>query len=590
MQWLLRAAQARNLDRIAVAYAVAGWILVQGASIVLPAFDAPIWTLRAFIVAVVMGFPATLGIAWFAVSPAVVAHAPAGLVSHRELVLLALLGVVLLLSVSEALFLRVPVPAVPAPRHATPIEASIAVLPFVNMSGDAHKEYFSDGISEELLNDLSNVPGLRVAARTSSFAFKNRTVDIKTIAHLLGVRAVLEGSVRESVNRIRITAQLINATDGFHLWSSVYDRNLTDILVVQDDIARAITTTLQARLVPVANGTPIRIDPQDYRDYLAAKHFNALKTRGGITRAVALLEKVTSREPGFADAFAALASAYLDVDWIVSDEAAFREKAAAASATALRLDPGNAFALYLRSRMHDDDSNWRAAADDLRRLKAASPNSSIMAKALSSYYNDLGFFPEAAAEAKKGAELDPLSNNAQVWLGYLLARAGETDAAIAAWKAALALQPWQDIALYGLCDGYAYAHRLPEARAIAEDLRRMAPIDDLRECQAEIDIAAEDFASARKNIDAMASEASRGQLGAAEKALAYIQIGDYDTALKWSRRAYAAKEVVDLASLPYDATLPKPFFDTAGWKALATKPELRAWRAEHDRIAAQHPK
>ena len=168
MERLLRTAQARKLDRIALAYAIAGWVLVGGASIVLPAFDAPEWGMRVFILAVVIGFPATLAVAWFAVPHDASLEHVEGAISHREVVLLALLGVVLLLSLGELVFVFRRPPA-PAPATAAgPAQASIAVLPFVNMSGDAGKEIVSDGISEELLDDLSNIAALRVAARTSS--------------------------------------------------------------------------------------------------------------------------------------------------------------------------------------------------------------------------------------------------------------------------------------------------------------------------------------------------------------------------------------------------------------------------------------
>ena len=184
---------------------------------------------------------------------------------HMDIALLTALGVVIALSIGQFAYefshqQTVPRSAASAtapfstPKTVSAAEASIAVLPFVNMSGDPSKEYFSDGVSEELLNDLANNPGLRVAARTSAFAFKGKNEDIQKIALTLHVRAILEGSVREIGDHLRITAQLINAADGYHLWSATYDRDLTDILVVQDDIARAITTALAQKLLVRATG------------------------------------------------------------------------------------------------------------------------------------------------------------------------------------------------------------------------------------------------------------------------------------------------------------------------------------------------
>ena len=158
--------------------------------------------------------------------------------------------------------------------------------------------------------------------------------------------------------------------------------------------------------------------------------------------------------------------------------------------------------------MDGEDAKWRAATDDIRRLETASPGSALLLMAKSVHYFNLALFHEAGVEAGKSAERDPLSPRAQEWLAYLLTRAGEMDASIAAWRAALALQPWRDIALYGLCDSYAFTHRIAEARDIANDLQRIAPVDDLRECEAEIDVAVHDYAGARKIVDVMAGEDS----------------------------------------------------------------------------------
>ena len=203
MQKLIRALQARKLDRVAAAYAVTGGLVVQGANNTLPILGAPQWALRILIVIILIGFPLTVSIAWMITpQPRPRKSGEYATTTRTDRALLTLLGVVIVISTAQFTYEIWHQSTVSRSRNAAsenvePIQASIAVLPFVNMSGDPSKEYFSDGISEELLNDLTNKPGLRVAARTSAFAFKGKSEDIQEIARTLHVRTVLEGSVRE---------------------------------------------------------------------------------------------------------------------------------------------------------------------------------------------------------------------------------------------------------------------------------------------------------------------------------------------------------------------------------------------------------
>ncbi|HET6616383.1 MAG TPA: adenylate/guanylate cyclase domain-containing protein, partial [Gemmatimonadota bacterium] len=191
-------------------------------------------------------------------------------------------------------------------------QASIAVLPFDNMSADEENEYFADGLAEEILNALTNVPGLKVAARTSSFSFKDKDADIPTIADALGVRTVLEGSVRKSGDRVRITAQLVNAEDGLHLWSETYDRELDDIFLVQEEIARAITEALEVRL---AAGTALVERPtgsqEAYEEYLRGRFLWNQRTPESLQAAVGHFERAVALDSKFALAWAGLADAHL---------------------------------------------------------------------------------------------------------------------------------------------------------------------------------------------------------------------------------------------------------------------------------------
>jgi TolB-like protein len=221
-------------------------------------------------------------------------------------------------------------------------QASIAVLPFDNMSADAENEYFADGLAEEILNALAHVPGLKVAARTSSFSFKDKDADIPTIAGALGVRTVLEGSVRKSGDRVRITAQLINAADGLHLWSETYDRDLDDIFVVQEEIARAIVEALEVRLT--AGGALVERptgDQEAYEEYLRGRFLWNQRTPEALEAAISHFERAVERDPDFTLAWAGLADAILTLPWYVSeaDWDSLLQSGREAAERALELDP-----------------------------------------------------------------------------------------------------------------------------------------------------------------------------------------------------------------------------------------------------------
>src|SRR5438045_8412650 len=245
MEQLLELARERKLDRVGATYAVVAWILVQAASIGLLAFDSPLLALRWLIVAAMAGFPLVLALTWMKGSRTAPAPGPLDL---KDWLLVGLMGlVVVLLIVQLALGLSWRRNAPESLQPPVRIASSIAVLPFANLSGDSSKAYFSDGIADQLISELARTPSLRVAARSSSFAFRGKAVDVRTAARALGVRTVLEGSVREDGRRVRIAAELVDASNGFQIWSESYDRDLTNILALQDDIAHAITAALTKR-------------------------------------------------------------------------------------------------------------------------------------------------------------------------------------------------------------------------------------------------------------------------------------------------------------------------------------------------------
>jgi len=251
----------RNVFRVGIAYAVTAWILLQVADLVLENLSAPPIVMKVFMLALAIGFPVALIFAWaFELTPEgiklekdvdrskSITHVTAQRMNRNIIIALAIAVVLLLVDKftpdidtgAEPATARVESAAAPAPQ-AEEEEKSIAVLPFVDMSPNGDQGYFADGISEEILNVLVKTHTLKVAGRTSSFQFRGRSEDLRTIGEQLGVENILEGSIRKANNRVRITAQLVKASDGFHLWSETYDRDLTDIFAIQDEIARAIT-------------------------------------------------------------------------------------------------------------------------------------------------------------------------------------------------------------------------------------------------------------------------------------------------------------------------------------------------------------
>jgi TolB-like protein/Tfp pilus assembly protein PilF len=443
---LLAELKRRNVAKVGAAYLLVAWLAVQAASIGFPAFDAPAWALRVFILVLLLGFPITVVMAWmFERTPEGLKRdaAPAG---DKRIIAVG----IVLAALAVAWYYRgqptvrdhaVPageVGAKPAPpaQAAAQTPQSLAVLPFVNMSTDPENGFFADGISEELLNVLAGVEGLEVASRTSAFSFKGKDVPIPQIARELGVRHVLEGSVRKQGGRVRITAQLIDAQTDVHLWSETYDRDLDDIFEVQQEIAQAITRKLEASLgtqaVQVAATTS---DLEAYQAFLRGRtRFNQ---REDMQAAIADLSGAVKRDPRFAEAWTYLAAAWqvlpgyeLDVD-LAQAKVATR----VALARAAELAPGDPMVLALEAGERQDRGDVLGALELLDRAAAAATDSTPV-----------------------------------LWRGTLLLQAGYVDEATRAFEQAKRRDP-----LSGVNNGYLALARLSAGRyAEAEALAREA--------------------------------------------------------------------------------------------------------------------
>ena len=297
----------RKVFKVGAAYLVVAWLAVQAASIGFPAFDAPPWALRIFILIALLGFPIAVVMAWvFDVTPEGVKVAADTSGSKR---LFAAAALLIVLALGWYFYGQ---PSFRKGDVATPVIAdrnSIAVLPFANMSGKSDQDYFSDGMTEELLNVLAKVPQLKVVARTSVFQFKGKGGDIREIGRKLGVTNIVEGSVRRDGQEVRITAQLVRVADGFHIWSETYDRKLEKVFALQDEIARRIGDALKLSLgvsAPVAARAPI--DPEAYDEYLKGRAL--LRQRTDLPSAIAHLKAAVAKAPEFAAGWSSLSLTY----------------------------------------------------------------------------------------------------------------------------------------------------------------------------------------------------------------------------------------------------------------------------------------
>jgi TolB-like protein/Flp pilus assembly protein TadD len=413
----------RHVFKVAAAYVVTGWVVAQAAEFLLESFGAPQWVLQTLIILLVLGFPIALVLAWaFELTPAGLErdHAPA---AARE-----------------------PVPAAAVALPPTPPESpgqSIAVLPFVDMSADRDQEYFSDGLSEELLNLLAKVPGLHVASRTSAFSFKGKQEDIRTIAEKLRVRHVLEGSVRKAGNHLRVTAQLIKAEDGYHLWSENYDRPLDNIFAMQDEIALAVVDALKVTLMGEAP-TVRETSTEAYNLYLQGIHFFKLRSPDSLNRAVELLEKAVEIDPSYAPAWSWLSGAYAVrggsgsfIGWERSVEAS-----RAAVQRALELDPEEYNSWISLGQLKSYyDWDWAGAQSDLERARELAPNASEVYEGLARLSRTHGRLEESIAHCDRAIELDPLNWTAHSDRARALMYQGRLDEAEAGFRNLIHLNP-----------------------------------------------------------------------------------------------------------------------------------------------------
>ncbi len=407
----------RRVIRVVVLYAIAGWIVIEVSSTVLPNLNLPEWSVTLVTVLVVLGFIIAIVLAWaFDIGPGGVHRTPAIEATVEPTAVVAAPVVDAATGQHAAL----------APSHGDD-RKSIAVLPFVNMSGDVENEYFSDGISEEILNLLVKLPELRVASRTSSFMFKGKEVSIPTVARELGVSTVLEGSVRKAGDRVRITAQLIDVATDSHLWSESYDREMKDVFAIQDDIAHSITDALEMTLSPKERRAIQFVatsDPRAYDFYLRGRSYMYTMTRRDYEYAIRMFRQAINLDAKYALAYAGLADAYSHLYRYADATRENAEKAQENSEKAIALDPDCAEARASRGLAMFINEAYSQAEQEFTKSIELNPNLFEAYYYFGLAYSSQGEFEKAANMYTKAMMVNPADYQSPVFLAQAYASLG----------------------------------------------------------------------------------------------------------------------------------------------------------------------
>jgi len=540
----------RNVYKVAVAYAVVGWLIAQIATQIFPFLEIPNWVVRLVIVLIAIGFPIALVIAWaFEATPegikrTEVADAIPAVARQKKHAWIYV--VVVGAALSTGLFFLGRYTAGSAGVAVLPsvvAQKSIAVLPFVNMSADKNDEYLSDGVSEELITALSKITGLQVKARTSSFAFKGKNEDIQKIGELLHVSHLLEGSVAKAGNKLRITAQLIQTSDGNHLWSDTYDRDMQDIFAVRSEVAQQVAATLKIRLLGEEKR---KIDKKPtenieaYNLYRQGRYYGDNVSEEGIKKALPFFQQAIQKDPRFAMAYAGMADTYVAAaDAFIAPREAF-SKAKEAALKAIELDDTLAEAHASLGLVHYHyDWDWAAAEKEFKRALVLNPQSAWSYTLYTQFLGGMGRVDEANDQGRRALEIDPLSATARWCLGWAFLNAGQSDEAIEQLSKAVELNPNSAWARTFL--GRAYLTKGMQQRGIEEmeTARRDGPDDVFV-----LGLLGYGYAVTGRRADAfkvlhsLDEMEGRRYVSRTARVYVYAGLGDKDKAFEWLEKAY----------------------------------------------------
>jgi len=545
----------RNVVRVGLAYVVISWLLAQVAEFAFENFGAPEWVLKTFVVVLLLGLPIVLVFAWaFELTPEGVKREKdvdrsQSITPQTGQKLNRLIIVVMALAIAYFAIDKFVLQGVPATQPgsestavSTEPQRSIAVLPFVDMSPAKDQEYFTDGLTENLLNALAQLRELRVAGRTSSFAFKNRNEDLREIGEQLGVAHILEGSVQKSGVQIRITAQLINAEDGYHLWSQTYDRTLEDIFAVQDEIANEVAKAMRVTLLG-HEAEVLRSHSQTatnaYNEYLKGHHEASRGNLAGHEQALIHFESAIQLDPGLALAWAGKSDsqAYI-TGFSDTNFADGYEESRSSALRALELDPELPEAYVALSNIQlSYDWDWAAGEASLRKALELRPGDTEILGDLASLKAVRGRRDEALEDIQHVVELDPLNWAAQRRLASLLMSRGRLDEA-------LTILDW----LEETDPGRTAHYWLRGSLRLRQGEYEMALQEFAREPFEYLRLTGEAIAwnhLGRREEAAASLQAlirSAGESASFQIAAVYAQWGRADDAMSWLERAYVIRD------------------------------------------------
>jgi TolB-like protein len=490
----------RNVFRMGIAYVVVAWVLLQAIDFALDIISAPDWVLQVFVLAAVAGLPVVLIFSWIfeitpdgiklesKVAPGESVTPNTGRRLDRTIITFLALAVVLLLgerflSQDSDVVVSPQAPEMALAQTGAEAEAaddntrSVAILPFVNMSSDPEQEYFSDGLSEELLNRLAQNNQLRVAARTSSFQFKGQNLDIGEIGRQLNVKNVMEGSVRKSGNRLRITAQLIQVDSGFHLWSETYEREMDDVFAIQDDIALAITTALEAELgaTPTAEETHLTDNMEAYQAYLQARFLLNKRGKDNMLKADELFEQAVRLDPTFSKAWSGMAYNYALLPAYganISSRQAW-DKIKVATGKAIEFDPDNAEAYVALARGNVED-DFNAILKLYEKAYELAPNNADVVNLYADFMVVIGDFKSAERLELEAIDLDPLAAVHYSDIAFVLFPVRRYEEALDYGRTSASLEPDSINRVDPMITGLILTGRYDEAVQAMEQFEEMA--------------------------------------------------------------------------------------------------------------------
>ncbi len=576
----------RNVYKVAVAYAIVGWLLVQIATQVFPFLEIPNWVVRLVIALVAIGFPIALVIAWaFEITPQGIERTEvadtmplaAGQKKHAW-IYVAIVGAVL--SIGLFFLGRYGFRNGTSSSSELP-QKSIAVLPFDNLSRDPDNAFFAEGVQDEILTRLAKVADLKVIARTSTQKFKSAPENLPDIAKQLGVMNILEGSVQKVNDQVRVNVQLINAMTNAHLWAEIYDRKLSDIFAVQSDIAKTVADTLQAKLtgsekqMMAAQSTS---DTAAYELYHKGRSLWEKRSGDNIPKAIAFYEQAIARDPNYALAYAGLAQAYILLPFYTgADRLDAFSKAKDAALKALRLDPNLAEAhAALGKVLFFSEIDLTGAMREYKRAIELQPNDATAHHWLG---NDtlaaLGRFEEAIAQGKRAVELDPLSPVINTDFGTIFYYAHRYEESARQLRKTLEIDPTFFYAHFNLGIALQAAGDLSGAIAEYEKAKRLGDNIYVSMLCAQAKARAGDKDAALRMLSELDKISQQREVVGYVRALLYLSLNNKDEALRWLEQGFKERDGSNISWIKVDPLLDSlhgdPRFEALVQKVVAPK-------------------